>query len=188
MSKLKVAGRCLQELLLILLISLIPVGFGLMMMLYQHDQKHQENAHSMVITTIDAMDEALAQSGTPDAAHLGCEELRVTATANHLPLRNAVRGQQGKAVVLLEMGGCRIWRGSASPPSPKEFVHVGNSSRYGYTVTAGYPGGYSAQRTRRALMHTLPALALVGVVTGLIAYWSLFCHRGRRNRTAVHSA
>ncbi|MFJ4345214.1 CSS-motif domain-containing protein [Pseudomonas sp. NPDC089401] len=268
MSKFKVAGRCFQQLLLIVSISLIPVGFGLMMLLYQHDQKHQENARHAVTATLTAVDQildrlhmaaqtALVLAGTPcltakprlleqiegarylrgltltmdgrpycktlatshpspvlpegrhssvqlvfgshatpNAVHVAYQlqrdNLGVIATAYGLALRNAMRGHPGNPVVILETKEGFIWKNGdsrdQSRPTQSEFRHAGKSQQYGYTVTAGYLAGYSAQRARRTVVHTLPALALIGVITGLISYWSIFCHCGQRNRTAVNSA
>lgn len=59
MSRIKTAGQGLVELLLTLAISLLPVGSGLMIMVYQHDKKLEETAQISVKEAIYSVDLAL---------------------------------------------------------------------------------------------------------------------------------
>lgn len=59
MSRIKTAGQSLVELLLTLVISLLPVGSGLMIMFYQHDKKLEETARISVGEAIYSVDLAL---------------------------------------------------------------------------------------------------------------------------------
>ncbi|WP_313202504.1 CSS-motif domain-containing protein [Pseudomonas sp.] len=59
MSRIKTAGQGLIELLLTLAISLLPVGTGLMVMIYQQDKKLEETARISVKEAIYSVDLAL---------------------------------------------------------------------------------------------------------------------------------
>ncbi|WP_449432779.1 CSS-motif domain-containing protein [Pseudomonas putida] len=266
MSKIINAGRSLLELVLILAISLVPVGSGLLVMLFQQDRKLEENSRVSVQEAIFSIDRALERihtaasvalplAGTPceqarsrlldliqDAHYLRalaltrngetyCDTLHppqsqdalfansdsqvrlaidsdtapnstlvayrliqgnvgVIVSAYGFELRNELRAFQDGLTLLLEFGDDYIWAHGdgrdPARPSHSEFYQTGVSTNYGYTVHAGYAKGYAAKEARQSMMQIIPSLALVGIVTGSIAYWGLFRHRAKHSRTAVN--
>lgn len=117
------------------------------------------------------------------------ENRGVIATSYGILLQNELRAFQTGLTLLLEFEDLYIWSDGdsrdASRPSQAEFFQEGVSKKYGYTVKAGYPSGYSARETRQTMKQLFPSLALVGIITGAIAYWGLFRQRSRRVRGAV---
>ncbi|WP_176516580.1 CSS-motif domain-containing protein [Pseudomonas ceruminis] len=116
-------------------------------------------------------------------------DVSVIATTYGFELRNELRGFQDGLTLLLEFDDLYIWADGDSrdlaPPSQAEFFKTGKSSKFGYTVKAGYAEGFTAQETQQALRQILPSLSLVGIITGSIVFWGAFRQRGKRGRTAV---
>lgn len=130
---------------------------------------------------------------TPNAVllayQLSGKKTGVIATSYGMLLRNELRAFQTGLTLLLEFGEFYIWadgdsRDSARP-SQDEFFQEDVSSKYGYTVKAGYAQGYAAHQTHQTLKQLFPILALIGVITGSITYWGLFRQRRQRVRSAA---
>jgi len=123
------------------------------------------------------------------AYQLRKDNLGVIATAYGLMLRNELRAFQTGLTLLLEFEDLYIWADGDSRdpmrPSQEEFFTEGVSTKYGYRVKAGYAKGYSAREARQTLTQLFPSLALVGIITGAIAYWGLFRQRNLRVRSAA---
>lgn len=130
---------------------------------------------------------------TPNAVLLAFQlrenNLGVIATSYGMMLRNELRAFQTGLTLLLEFEDLYIWADGDSRdpvrPSQDEFFREGVSTKYGYTVKAGYAHGYSARETRQTMKQLFPSLALVGIITGAITYWGLFRQRNVRVRSAV---
>ncbi|NIE77902.1 hypothetical protein F3J45_26075 [Pantoea sp. Ap-967] len=108
----------------------------------------------------------------------------VIATTYDLILRNELRAFRTGLTIVLEFGDQYIWSDGdsrdAERPSQVEYFKKGVSAKYGYVVKAGYAEGYAAREARQTMRQLLPALSLIGVTTGAIAYWGLFKLRGNR--------
>jgi hypothetical protein len=113
----------------------------------------------------------------------------VIATSYGMLLRNELRAFQTGLTLILEFGDLYIWADGDSRdpmrPSQAEFFTEGVSTKYGYTVKAGYAQGYSAREARQTMKQLFPSLALVGIITGSITYWGLFRQRNTRVRSAA---
>lgn len=130
---------------------------------------------------------------TPNAVLLAYQlrekHLEVIAISYDTLLRNELRAFQTGLTLLLEFGDLYIWADGDSRdpvrPSQDEFFREGVSTKYGYTVKAGFEKGYSAREKRQAMKQLFPSLALVGIITGSIVYWGLFRQRNQRVRSAA---
>ncbi|PVZ42248.1 CSS-motif domain-containing protein [Pseudomonas sp. CC120222-01a] len=138
---------------------------------------------------------ALHPPATPNSVLLAYQlteqNMGVIATSYGMLLRNELRAFQTGLTLLLEFGELYIWTDGDSRdpmrPSQEEFFKEGISTKYGYTVKAGYAAGYSAHETRQTMKQLFPSLALVGVITGSITYWGLFRQRNQRVRSAANN-
>jgi len=268
MSKFKVIGRGVMDLVLTLAISSIPIASGLMVMHYHQDSKLRETARvsaKEAIFSVDLAINRLHEAATAAIPYAGspCEtakehllkqiqdvqylralalvadgrtycdtlvpphendllyaalespiqlifdspatpnavlvayqlrqgNLSVIASTYGMELRNELRAFQTGVVLLLEFGDTYIWADGDSRdavrPSQSEFFTTEHSTKFGYTVKVGYPEGFAANDRRQALTQVLPSLALVGIITGSIFYWSVFRQRRSRGRTAADNA
>ncbi|WDY60138.1 CSS-motif domain-containing protein [Pseudomonas sp. PSKL.D1] len=117
------------------------------------------------------------------------EKSSVIALAYGLELRNELRAFKDGLILLLEFGDTYITASGDSRdprrPSQTEYRTTGVSAKFGYTVVAGYPAGYSTQEARNTILQVAPSLALVGIFTGVVFFWGMSNHRIKRGSTAA---
>lgn len=125
MSKFRVIGRGMLELLLTLAISLIPVATGLMVMVYQQEAKLRETAHITVKEAIFSIDLAInrlhdAASAAMPFAGSACEAAR-----EHL-LKQIQDVQYLRALALTTDG--RTYCDTLMPPHENDFLFAASES------------------------------------------------------------
>lgn len=129
---------------------------------------------------------------TPESAvlhyRLQAPPYGVVAVANIRVLQTELLGFHNDVVLSLQFGTKHVWAiGNGEylqVPNHVENTLQLTSAQYGYTVHAGYPAGHFWHTIRQAILMTLPALLLIGLMTSAAGYWGLFRRTLKRSPSA----
>lgn len=125
---------------------------------------------------------------TPDSAILYYRlqeyPFGVLALTDGINLQEEMRAIKANVTLGIQVGGAFLFeRGNVidtALPDHSEQHLDRISSKYGYTVHAGYPTGYTWQETVNNALIIAPSVLMVGVFTSAIAYFALYRRRARR--------
>lgn len=126
-------------------------------------------------------------SVTPDSAVLYYRlqeyPVGVLALSDGKHLQAILDGIMAKVTLVMQFGDAYLWRNGIvaedNLPNHQEQHVLAVSSKYGYTLHAGYPDGHTVKETIANVNQVLPSVLLVGMMTSAAAYWAMF-RKGRR--------